>query len=157
LLLNDEARIASRVRLYEGKTMIQADKIVRTTCPYCGVGCQIDLHVKDNAIYRSDAPFGVEPNNGLLCVKGRFGHDFLWHPDRLTTPLVRRNGDLEPATWDEALDLITERLSAIKAESGPDAITLLCSAKCTNEENYLMQKLARQVIGTHNIDHCARL
>lgn len=137
--------------------MIQSDRIVRTVCPYCGVGCKIDLHIKDRRVYRVTAPFDAPPNFGKLCVKGRFGHDFLWHPDRLTTPLIRRNGTLQPVTWDEALDLVAARLGAIKAESGPDAIALLCSAKCTNEENYLMQKLARQVIGTHNIDHCARL
>jgi len=137
--------------------MLQPDTVVRTTCHYCGVGCQLDVHVKDGAVYRVAAPFDAPPNYGLLCVKGRFGHDYLWHPDRLTQPLIRRNGRLEPATWDEALDLVAGRLSAINAESGPDAIAMLCSAKCTNEDNYLMQKLARQVIGTHNIDHCARL
>jgi predicted molibdopterin-dependent oxidoreductase YjgC len=137
--------------------MIQPETIVRTTCPYCGVGCQVDLYVKGNAIYRAQAPFDTAPNYGLLCVKGRFGYDYLWHPDRLTTPLIRRNGKLEQATWDEALGVVVERFSTIRAESGPDAIAMLCSAKCTNEENYLMQKLARQVIGTNNIDHCARL
>jgi predicted molibdopterin-dependent oxidoreductase YjgC len=137
--------------------MIQADTVTRTTCPYCGVGCQLDLHTRDGVVYRVTSPFDLAPNYGKLCVKGRFGQDFLWHPDRLTTPLIRRNGSLEPATWDEALDYVAARLGAIKAESGPDAIAFLCSAKCTNEENYLMQKLARQVIGTHNIDHCARL
>ncbi len=133
------------------------DRVVRTTCPYCGVGCQLELHIKGGMVYRVSTPFAAKPNEGKLCVKGRFGHDYLWHPDRLTTPLIRREGQLQPATWDEALDLITSRFTAIKAESSADAIALLCSAKCTNEENYLMQKLARQVIGTHNIDHCARL
>ncbi len=137
--------------------MILADTVVRTTCPYCGVGCQLDLHIRDGMVYRVSAPFDAPPNYGKLCVKGRFGNDYLWHPDRLRTPLIRRNGVLEPASWDEALDLVAGRLAAIRAESGPDAIAMLCSAKCTNEENYLMQKLARQVIGTHNIDHCARL
>ncbi len=137
--------------------MLQADAVVRTTCPYCGVGCQIDLHVREGVVFRVGAPFDAPPNHGRLCVKGRFGLDYLWHPDRLTTPLIRRDGALQPATWDEALDLIAGRLASIRAESGPDAIAFLCSAKCTNEENYLMQKLARQVIGTHNIDHCARL
>ncbi len=137
--------------------MIQAETVVKTTCPYCGVGCQINLSVKGGVVFRVDAPFDSAPNYGALCVKGRFGNDFLWHPDRLTTPMIRRNGHLEPATWDEALDLAANRFRAVIAESGPDAMALLCSAKCTNEENYLMQKLARQVIGTHNIDHCARL
>ena len=137
--------------------MIQADKTVRTVCPYCGVGCKLDLQIKDNLIYRVRAPFDMAPNYGNLCVKGRFGHDFLWHKDRLTTPLIRHNGDLKPTTWDEVLSLITERLETIRMESGSDSIAVLSSAKCTNEENYLMQKLARQVIGTHNVDHCARL
>jgi predicted molibdopterin-dependent oxidoreductase YjgC len=137
--------------------MLQPDTVVRSTCPYCGVGCQVDLHTKDGVIYRVRAPFDAGPNYGKLCVKGRFGLEYLWHPDRLTTPLIRRDGQLEPATWDEAFDLVVERFVAIKQESGPDALAMLCSAKCTNEENYLMQKLARQVIGTHNIDHCARL
>lgn len=137
--------------------MLQPDTVVRSTCPYCGVGCQVDLHTKDGVIYRVRASFDIGPNYGKLCVKGRFGLEYLWHPDRLTSPLIRRDGQLEPATWEEALNLIVERFSAIKQESGPDALAMLCSAKCTNEENYLMQKLARQVIGTHNIDHCARL
>jgi predicted molibdopterin-dependent oxidoreductase YjgC len=136
---------------------LQPDSVVRTTCSYCGVGCQLELHAKDRMIYRVTAPFDGGPNQGKLCVKGRFGHDYLWHKDRLTTPLIRKNGKLEPASWDEALSLIASRFSEIKTDSGPDAIAMLCSAKCTNEENYLMQKLARQVIGTHNIDHCARL
>jgi predicted molibdopterin-dependent oxidoreductase YjgC len=136
---------------------LSADHVVPTTCPYCGVGCQMNLHIKDNLIFRVTAPFDATVNHGNLCVKGRFGHDFLWHPDRLKTPLIRHNGKLIPATWDEALDLVANKLNTIKRESGPDAIAMLCSAKCTNEENYLMQKLARQVIGTNNIDHCARL
>jgi predicted molibdopterin-dependent oxidoreductase YjgC len=137
--------------------MLEADRVVRTTCPYCGVGCQLDLHLRDGMVYRVDAPFDAAPNFGKLCVKGRFGHDYLWHPDRLTTPLIRRDGSLEPATWDDALDLIAGKLTQIRAESGADAMAFLASAKCTNEDNYLMQKLARQVIGTNNIDHCARL
>jgi predicted molibdopterin-dependent oxidoreductase YjgC len=137
--------------------VLAPDHVVRTTCPYCGVGCQLELHTRDRLVYRVTAPFDVRPNEGKLCVKGRFGHDYLWHPDRLTSPLIRRHGQLEPTTWDEAISHIARRLTGIKTESGPDAIAILCSAKCTNEENYLIQKLARQVLGTHNIDHCARL
>ncbi len=129
----------------------------RTICEYCGVGCTLDLYTKDNKIVRVEAPVDQVPNFGYLCVKGRFGHEYIWHEDRLTTPLIRRNGELEPASWDEALDYVAERLGTIKAESGPDAIGVLTSAKCTNEENYLLQKLTRQVIGTNNLDHCARL
>ena len=133
------------------------DRIVRTTCPYCGVGCQLELHTKGRLVYRVNAPFDAQPNQGKLCVKGRFGHDYLWHPDRLTTPLIRRDSQLEPASWDETLDLVASRLTTIKTESGPGAIGVLCGGRCTNEESYLMQKLARQVIGTHNVDNCARL
>jgi len=94
---------------------------------------------------------------GKLCIKGWNATSFVYHPDRLKTPLIRRGGSLEEATWDEALSLVAERLSTIKTESGPNSIGFLASAKCTNEENYLLQKLARAVIGTNNVDHCARL
>ncbi len=137
--------------------MLHYDRQVTTICPYCGVGCNLNLHIKDDRIVRVTSFYDHPVNRGNLCVKGRFGLEYVHHPDRLTTPLIRRNGRLEPASWDEALGLVAERLNAIKAESGPDSIALLSSAKCSNEDNYLMQKLARQVIGTHNIDHCARL
>ncbi len=97
------------------------------------------------------------PNQGMLCVKGRFGLEFLNHPDRLTTPLVRHNGNLEPATWEEALDMIAKKLKAIRDKHGSDAIGCLSSAKVSNEENFAMQRFARAVIGTNNVDHCARL
>jgi len=96
-------------------------------------------------------------SQGKLCIKGWNVTDFVEHPDRLKTPLIRKNGELVEASWDEALSLIAERLGTIKAESGPDSIAFLTSAKCTNEENYLLQKFARAVIGTNNVDHCARL
>jgi predicted molibdopterin-dependent oxidoreductase YjgC len=98
-------------------------------------------------------------SEGKLCVKGWNAHDFVYHADRLTTPLIRdeKGGDLREASWEEALDLVASRLNQVKAESGPDAIGFLASAKCTNEENYLIQKLARAVVGTNNVDHCARL
>jgi NADP-reducing hydrogenase subunit HndD len=130
---------------------------IRTTCPYCGVGCQMDLHVKDNLVVKVTGAEDAGPNHGSLCVKGRFGYDFLSDPERLKTPLVRENGDLREASWEEALDLVAERLGAVMEESGPDAIGVLSSARITNEENYIAQKFARAVIGTNNIDHCARL
>ncbi|WP_456475975.1 formate dehydrogenase subunit alpha [Oceanithermus sp.] len=137
---------------------VPPDRVVRTVCPYCGVGCRVDLYVKDEKIYRVMAQEGP-PNYGALCVKGRFGLGFLHHPDRLTTPLVRsqKGGALEPASWEEALDFVAERLARIASEHGPDALYFVSSAKATNEENYLMQKLARAAAGTHNVDHCARL
>lgn len=139
--------------------MLTPDRIIHTTCPYCGVGCQIDLHVKDGLIYRSDGRFDNDVNMGALCVKGRFGFDFVHAPDRLREPLMRSNRD-EPfscASWPAVLDSVAARLAAIRKRYGPDSIAILTSAKCTNEENYLIQKLARAVIGTNNVDHCARL
>ncbi len=128
-----------------------------TVCGYCGVGCTVSLEVKDGLVVGATAPIGEGVNDGNLCLKGRFGYDFINHPDRLTTPLVRRDGVLQPATWDEALELVAPRLTAIRDEHGPDAVAGLASAKCTNEENYLFQKLMRAGVGTNNVDHCARL
>lgn len=131
-------------------------KKVRTTCSYCGVGCQMDLLVKDDKVV------GVEPangpsNKGLLCVKGKFGYKFINHPDRLKTPLIKKNGKFEEATWEEAYRLIASKANDIKGKFGSDSFAGFTSARCTNEENYLFQKLFRAVIGTNNIDHCARL
>ena len=130
---------------------------VATVCPYCGVGCTIVLHTRDNRIVCSTGEPGLGVNNGLLCVKGRFGFDFVNRPERLTEPLIRRDGELRPASWDEALDYVAERLTHIKREFGPDAVGGLSSAKCTNEENYVLQKFVRAAVGTNNVDHCARL
>lgn len=129
---------------------------VRTTCSYCGVGCQMDLLVKgDNVV-------GVNPangpaNKGLLCVKGKFGYKFINHPDRLKTPLIKRNGKFEKASWNEAYELIANKINETKKKYGADSLAGLTSARCSNEENYLLQKLFRAGIGTNNIDHCARL
>lgn len=134
------------------------DKI-QTTCPYCGVGCQLELHVKKNEIIKVESRSNENsPNsNKGICVKGRFGYDFVNHSDRITQPLINRNGEFQEVSWDAALNYVVEELKSIKKESGPDSIAGLSSAKCTNEENYLMQKFMRAVIGTNNIDHCARL
>jgi predicted molibdopterin-dependent oxidoreductase YjgC len=137
--------------------MIQSDRIVPTTCPYCGVGCTLELQVKDELIYRVSSPFDSPVNHGNLCVKGRFGVDFVHAKDRLTQPLMRAEGGLRPATWDAAMGLVAERLLETRDKYGPDSLGFLVSAKCTNEENYLMQKVARGLIGTNNVDHCARL
>ncbi len=132
-------------------------KNVQTTCVYCGCGCGLYLEVVDGCIT------GVWPDKthavsqGKLCIKGWNVADFVYHPDRLKTPLIRKNGELVEATWDEALSLIAERLGSVKTESGPNSLAFLSSAKCTNEENYLLQKFARAVIGTNSVDHCARL
>jgi len=132
-------------------------KLVPTICPYCGCGCGLNLVEKDGKVV------GVEPwkrhpvNEGKLCPKGNFAHEFIHSPDRLTRPLIRKNGRLMPATWNEAIDYIATHFSRIKARHGADSIACLSSAKATNEENYLMQKFSRAVLGTPNIDHCARL
>jgi len=129
----------------------------RTTCSYCGVGCQIDLHVKDNRIVKVTGAEDVPPNFGSVCVKGRFGFDFIHSPDRLTKPLVKENGRLREAGWDEALALVADRFSDIKEQFGGDSIGVLTSARISNEENYVAQKFTRGVLKTNNIDHCARL
>jgi len=145
------------------------DKVVTTTCTYCGVGCQFDLNVKDNKIIRVTSNPNAPVNGMHLCVKGRYGYDFVHHPDRLTKPMVReyllkgkqrKNGNRGKwieVDWDTALNITAKKLREARDEFGGDSIGVLTSAKCLNEENYLMQKFARQVIGTNNIDHCARL
>jgi predicted molibdopterin-dependent oxidoreductase YjgC len=133
------------------------EKKIRTTCGYCGVGCQLNLHIYDNKVVRVTGVEDLGPNYGSLCVKGRFGHDFITHPERLKTPLIKKNGQFTEASWDEALDFVAKGLSKIKETSGPDSIMVLSSARITNEENYLAQKFARAVIKTNNVDHCARL
>lgn len=150
--------------------MIQPDRVVSTTCPYCGVGCNLHLHIQDEFIYRVTSPHDGVVNQGNLCVKGRFGYDFLYHPDRVTTPLIRRTpqaagtrtpaperSEWREATWDEALDLIADRLVEIYRRDGPEAMAVYCCAKATNEENYLLQKLYRALFRTNNVDHCTRL
>ncbi|MDF2569185.1 MAG: sfrA, partial [Sporomusa sp.] len=132
------------------------DKKVKTTCPYCGTGCTFDLNVKDGKVIGVTSTEG-EVNGRSLCVKGRFGYGFIHHPDRLTTPLIKKDGKFVEASWSEAIGLVAEKLGSIKKAHGADAIALLSSARCTNEDNYLMNKYARAVIGTNNIDHCARL
>ncbi len=127
-----------------------------TTCPYCGVGCQFELLVKDNRVVQVE-PLNVVPNEGLLCVKGKFAYKYINHPDRLTTPLIKENGTFREASWDEAYALIKEKFTKTKKTFGPSAFAGLASAKCTNEENYLFQKFMRKTVGTNNVDHCARL
>ncbi len=150
--------------------MITPDRIVSTTCPYCGVGCNLHVHVKDDFIYRVTSPFAAVVNHGNLCVKGRFGYDYLYHPDRVTTPLIRKTRQLpgqrtqafdrsewREATWDEALDMVADRLVEIYQRDGSDAMAVYCCAKAANEDNYLLQKLYRSLFRTNNVDHCTRL
>jgi formate dehydrogenase alpha subunit len=150
--------------------MIKSDRIVTTTCPYCGVGCSLELHVKDDFIYKVTSPFDSPVNQGNLCVKGRFGYDYIYHPKRVTTPLIRRTpqktgqrtqafdlSEWREASWDEALDIVADRLVEIYRRDGPHALAVYCCAKATNEDNYLMQKLYRTLFRTNNVDHCTRL
>ncbi len=130
---------------------------VRTTCSYCGVGCQINLHVKDNKVIRVTGVEDAAPNYGSLCVKGRYGFNFIDSPERLKKPLIKKEGELVESTWDEALDLVAEKFSEIKKEHGSDALGVFTSARMSNEENYIANKFTRAVLKTNNIDHCARL
>ena len=132
-------------------------KNVLTTCVYCGCGCGVNVQLLDGEIV-GVLPAREHPiSRGSLCIKGWNATAFVDHPDRLKTPLIRRGDGFEQATWDEALALVADRLAAAHEESGPDSVGFLASAKCTNEENYLLQKLARAVLKTNNVDHCARL
>ena len=131
--------------------------LTRTTCPYCGVGCQMDLNVdpRTNRIIRITSEKGCVPNDGNLCIKGRFGFSYVHSSERLTKPLIRENGSFREAEWDEAIELTGRRLREIRDKYGPDSIAFLSSCRCTNEENYLMQKIARTAGGTNNVDQCA--
>lgn len=130
---------------------------VLTVCPYCGAGCNLYLQVLDGQV------IGVLPakqhviSEGALCIKGWNAAAFVHHQDRITQPMARRNGSFEPISWDEALNMVADKLAGISQTHSPDAVGFLASAKVTNEENYLFQKFARGVVGTNNVDHCARL
>jgi predicted molibdopterin-dependent oxidoreductase YjgC len=117
----------------------------------------LNLHIKEDVVYRVTSPFSAPANHGNLCVKGRFGYDFIHANDRLTQPLLRKDDRLVPASWEQTMGHVAQRLLQIREAYGPDSIGFLVSAKCTNEENYLLQKVARGLIGTNNVDHCARL
>jgi len=130
---------------------------VLTTCTYCGCGCGLYLQVLDGRIVNTLPSKTSVVNEGKLCVKGWNIHEFVQHPARLRKPLIRRRGGLEEAEWSEALDYAASELKRIKESHGPDSVAFLTSAKCTNEDNYVLQKFARAVVGTNNVDHCARL
>jgi predicted molibdopterin-dependent oxidoreductase YjgC len=130
---------------------------VLTTCVYCGAGCGLYLQVLDGEIVGVLADKEHPIAQGRLCIKGWNAASFVNHPDRLKVPLIRKGDRFEEVTWDDALGLVAERLGSIRDESGPDSIGFFTSAKCTNEENYVLQKLARAVVKTNNVDHCARL
>ena len=150
--LLDAAGVVSRARLSRVKK-------AETTCNYCAVGCRFDLYGKDGEVLgvRPSDPEATPANDFSTCVKGKFGYDFVDSDDRLTTPLIRDGGEFREATWDEALDRVREELLAVQAEHGEDAVAVTSSSKCTNEENFLNQKFARQALGTPHVDNCARL
>ncbi len=149
-LLEKESIGKGRVWEYE-KTL--------STCNYCGTGCQMYYHKspRTGRIARVTGAATGPVNHGLLCVKGKFGFEYIHHPDRLTRPLIKKNGVHVEASWEEAVALVAKRLSEIKDKYGPDSIGFLSSSRCTNEENYLMQKIARAAVGTNNVDNCARI
>jgi formate dehydrogenase major subunit len=152
-----EAGYGAILKVSEAESAMRGSRIRRTktVCTYCGVGCSFEVWTKDRHILKVAPEHG--PTNGIsTCVKGKFGWDFVNSKDRLTSPLIREGDRFREASWEESLSLIARRLSEIKANDGPDAIALISSSKCTNEESYLMQKLARAVIGTNNIDNCSR-
>lgn len=132
-------------------------RFVRTTCPYCGCGCEMLLEVVDGRLVGTIPSKSNPMNDGKLCIKGWNAHEFVPSSRRLTSPLMRKDGELKEVSWDEALDFCATRLREIKEAHGGDSLAFLASAKCTNEENYVFQKFCRVGFGTNNIDHCARL
>jgi len=141
---------------YRSKTR-QYDKQVRTVCTYCGVGCNLEVKVKDDQVVAISGADNAAANHGHTCLKGRYAFEFVHNRERLRTPLIRKNGELQECSWEHAMNTIAERFSAIRKQHGADAIAGISSARCTNEENYLMQKFMRVVVGTNNIDGCARV
>ena len=155
--LESETGYGAIMKVSEIEAAMRSTRIrkTKTVCTYCGVGCSFDIWTKDRHILKVEPSEG--PANGVsTCVKGKFGWDYVNSPDRLTKPLIREGNGFREAEWDEALDLVARRLSEIKARDGADALGFISSSKCTNEESYLMQKLARAVIGTNNVDNCSR-
>ena len=132
-------------------------KIITSTCSYCGCGCGVLFQVLDGRL-EGTLPMKTHPvNQGKLCIKGWNLHEHVISDKRLKSPMVKKDGQLQEASWDEAIRTTAARLQAIIKDHGPDSVGVLVSAKITNEENYLAQKFARAVVGTNNVDHCARL
>tara|TARA_R110002072_G_scaffold302938_1_gene490083 strand:+ start:11654 stop:14386 length:2733 start_codon:yes stop_codon:yes gene_type:complete len=142
--------------IFQSKAIAATD-VTRTICTYCGVGCNLDVSTRSGEILSIQAPYDAEVNQGHTCLKGRYAFKFYDHPERLDAPMIKRNGAFEKVTWEEAYNYIAGKLTHFKNEFGPDSIAGISSARCTNEENYLMQKFIRAVIGTNNIDGCARV
>ena len=142
--------------IFKSKSNVQADK-TRTVCTYCGVGCNLEVSHAGDEIMSIQAPWDAEVNSGHTCLKGRYAFKFYDHPDRLRSPMIKRNGEFEEVSWDEAYDYIASKLTGYMKNNGPDFLAGISSSRCTNEENYLMQKFMRAVVGTNNIDGCARV
>jgi formate dehydrogenase major subunit len=136
---------------------VEADTKTRTICTYCGVGCNLEVASSSGEILSIQAPYDAEVNQGHTCLKGRYAFKFYNHPDRLTDPMIKKNGNFEKVSWDEALDYISGKYKTYINEYGPNSVAGISSSRCTNEENYLMQKFYRAVLGTNNIDGCARV
>ncbi|HWW93547.1 MAG TPA: formate dehydrogenase subunit alpha [Vicinamibacteria bacterium] len=155
--LEPETGLGPILQVSEAEAAMRDHRIrkTKTVCTYCGVGCSFDVWSKDRHILKIAPEHG--PANGIsTCIKGKFGWDFVNSPDRLTKPLIREGDSFREASWEEALSLVARRFSELKEKSGPDSMGFISSSKCTNEESYLMQKLARAVIGTNNVDNCSR-
>jgi len=145
--------LTEKEKTYHGTTSVTVD----TICPYCGCGCGISLEVKDNRLVRAKPVQSSPVNYGTLCARGSYGFDFVHSPERLTSPMVREDGELREASWEEALEKTAAEFSRIREEYGPDSLAVFGSSKCTNEENYLLQRFARRVLGTNSIDNGSRL
>lgn len=142
--------------VFQSKAVTSAEK-TRTICTYCGVGCNLEVSSRNGEILSIQAPYEAEANKGHTCLKGRYAFKFYNHPDRLKSPMIKKNGKLEEVSWEEVYNHLAQKFTSIKKEYGPDAIAGISSARTPNEENYLMQKFMRAVIGTNNIDCCARV
>jgi predicted molibdopterin-dependent oxidoreductase YjgC len=141
----------------DGRKISVDNRLVPSLCSYCGTGCGVIYQVVDGRLAATLPNRSYPVNEGCLCIKGWNLHEHVLSPNRLTRPLVRRDGGLAPVSWDDAVSLAAGRLSKILSAHGPGSVAMLSSAKATNEENYLAQKFMRGIIGTNNIDHCARL
>jgi len=144
-------------RKSKGKGRSRDVKRVKTTCSYCGTGCNFYLHVKDNTVIKVSSDYEAPVNKGNLCIKGRYGYDFIHSAERIKTPLIKRDGVFYEATWDEALGLIASKFTALIAKHGPEKVGGFSSSRCTNEENYLLAKWVRCAVGSNNVDNCARV
>jgi formate dehydrogenase alpha subunit len=144
-------------RKARGKGRSYQMKKVRTVCPYCATGCQFFLNVRDGKVEYVTSAYDAPVNHGNLCIKGRYGYEFIHHPDRIKTPLIREGDRFREATWDEALELVARRFKEIIEQYGPNSVGVFSSARCTNEENFLISKFARVAFGSNNVDNCARV